>query len=216
MQTDVQTYDDGGRAVRTDDAIPQGWPSAEWLERRLGAGALVRPDEADLPGELTNSRTREFLLTVGFPAVDLEAVGLDATHLRGEDRWYAFDADEIYGERYPDDDSPPKNFCYTVLTYGDQHLMLGAESGAIIHYDPNGWDHGAGWQGPAASSLPSLAVLLGLMAESAEALDSPDDAVRVPAAGALRERMIAHDADVEDSDFWQQMFEDLGWEGEPA
>ncbi|MEV5773457.1 hypothetical protein AB0L49_19715 [Streptomyces antimycoticus] len=88
------------------------------------------------------------LLTVGFPAVRLGVVGIDTRHVRDEDGLEPFDADEIYGNRYPDDDSPPKNFCFAVATRYDQHLMLEAADGGITHYDPNGWDHGAGWQGP--------------------------------------------------------------------
>ncbi|MDI3421613.1 hypothetical protein QIT00_24170 [Streptomyces sp. B-S-A12] len=155
---------------------------------------------------MTDSESREFLLTVGFPAVRLAAVDIDTTHLRGEDALHPFDADELYGERYPDDDSPPKNFCFTVALSSDQHLMLDAGDGGISHYDPNGWDHAAGWKGLAAASLPSLAVLLGLMAESGEALESTDDEQRRAAAMQLRERMIAHDVDV-DSEFWDEMFE---------
>lgn len=77
-------------------------------------------------------------------------------------------------------------FSFTVALWGDQHLMLGTADGGITHYDPNGWDHGAGWKGPAADSLP---VLLGLIAESSDALESDDDAVRAAAVADLRERM---------------------------
>ncbi|MFD0003063.1 hypothetical protein ACFVJ4_11650 [Streptomyces sp. NPDC127178] len=117
-----------------------------------------------------------------------------------------FDADEIYGRRHPDDDFPPKNFCFTIATWFDQHLMLDAELGDITHYDPNGWDHGAGWKGAAADRLPVLAVLLGLIAESSEALDSADDAVRVAAATDLRTRMIEVDVLVDDSVIWDRIF----------
>ncbi|MET8953272.1 hypothetical protein ACWEO4_21100 [Streptomyces sp. NPDC004393] len=65
-----------------------------------------------------------------------------------------------------------------MVTWDDQHLMLDAANRDITHYDPNGWDHGAGWKGPAAHSLPDLAVLLGMIAESSNALESADDAVR--------------------------------------
>ncbi|MFD0003064.1 hypothetical protein ACFVJ4_11655 [Streptomyces sp. NPDC127178] len=40
-------------------------PDAVWLEERLGKGSLWRPDEGDLPAELTDAASREFLLTVG-------------------------------------------------------------------------------------------------------------------------------------------------------
>ncbi|QTE03009.1 SUKH-4 family immunity protein [Streptomyces cyanogenus] len=184
-------------------------PDAVWLEDRLGKGSLWRPDEADLPAELTDAASREFLLRVGFPAVHLDVVGIDTRHLRDEYALEPFDADEIYGERYPDDDSPPKNFCFTMATWYDQHLMLGAADGGITHYDPNGWDHGAGWKGPAADSLPQLAVLLGLIAESSNALESADDAARAAAVTDLRERMTSQDLYVDDSAFWDEIFERL-------
>ncbi|MEU9993028.1 SUKH-4 family immunity protein [Streptomyces sp. NPDC048045] len=185
-------------------------PDAVWLEERLGEGSLWRPDAAALPAELTHARSREFLLTVGFPAVHLDVVGIDTRHLRDEDGMEPFDADEIYGERYPDDDSPPKNFCFTVATWYDQHLMLDAADGGITHYDPNGWDHGAGWKGPAADDLPTLAVLLGLIAESSNSLESADDAVRTAAVTDLRRRMTGQEPYVDDSSFWDEIFESLG------
>jgi hypothetical protein len=184
-------------------------PDATWLEERLGEGSLWRPDEAGLPTELTHVGSREFLLTVGFPAVRLGVVGIDTRHLRGGGGMEPFDADEIYGERCPDDDSPPTNFCFTVATRYDQHLMLDAADGGITHYDPNGWDHGAGWKGPAADDLPTLAVLLGLIAESGDALRSADDAVRTTAVTELRERMIGREAYADDSAFWDEVFEAL-------
>ncbi|MBU3863439.1 SUKH-4 family immunity protein [Streptomyces sp. 4503] len=185
-------------------------PDAAWLEQRLGEGSLWRPDEAGLPVELTDAQSREFLLTVGFPAVRLDVVRIDTRHVRDEGGLEPFDADEIYGNRYPDDDSPPKNFCFTVATRYDQHLMLEAADGGITHYDPNGWDHADGWQGPAADSLPRLAVLLGLIAESGRALESADEAVRAAAVTDLRERMIDLDSDVDESGFWGEVFEGLG------
>ncbi|MFE1934198.1 hypothetical protein ACFW95_28270 [Streptomyces sp. NPDC059474] len=184
-------------------------PDAAWLEQRLGEGSLWRPDEAGLPVELTDAQSREFLLTVGFPAVRLDVVRIDTRHVRDEGGLEPFDADEIYGNRYPDDDSPPKNFCFTVATRYDQHLMLEAADGGITHYDPNGWDHADGWQGPAADSLPRLAVLLGLIAESGKALESADEAVRAAAITDLRERMMDLDSDVDESGFWGEIFEDL-------
>lgn len=195
----------GGHDVKSNE-VPL-IPDAAWLEERLGKGSLWRPGEGDLPAELTHASSREFLLTVGFPAVHLEVVGIDTRHLRDEGGMEPFDADEIYGERYPDDDSPPKNFCFTMATWYDQHLMLGADLGGITHYDPNGWDHGAGWKGEAADSLPDLAVLLALVAESSDALDSADDAVRVAAATELRRRMTGVDPLVDGSAFWDEIFE---------
>ncbi|WP_370414963.1 SUKH-4 family immunity protein [Streptomyces fradiae] len=190
------------------DEIPLT-PDAEWLEARLGAGSLWRPDEAALPAELTDAGTRAFLSTVGFPAVALEPAGLDTRDLRGEHSMEPFDADELYGERYPDDDSPPTNFCFFIASWGDQNLMLDADGG-ITHYDPNGWDHAAGWKGPAADSLPRLAVLLGLIAEASGALEAEeDDDAREAAVTALRERLTGVDVNVGDSEFWDEVFESL-------
>lgn len=197
-----------GHAVKSED-IPL-IPDAVWLEERLGEGSLWRPDAAALPAELAHARSREFLLTVGFPAVHLDVVGIDTRHLRDEDGMEPFDADEIYGERYPDDDSPPENFCFTMATWYDQHLMLDAADGGITHYDPNGWDHGAGWKGPAADDLPTLAVLLGLVAESSNSLESADDAVHTAAVTDLRRRMTGQEPYVDDSSFWDEIFESLG------
>ncbi|MDI3405062.1 SUKH-4 family immunity protein [Streptomyces cavernicola] len=183
-------------------------PDAAWLEERFGEGSLWRPQEADLPAELTDRKSREFLLTVGFPAVRLDVVGIDTTSLRDEGALEPFDADELYGNRRPDDDTPPENFSFFLAARSDQHLMLD-DHGGITHYDPNGWDHARGWKGPAAASLPSLAALLGLIAESADSLDrSTEEGRRSAAIADLQERMIAHDVDV-DSDFWNEVFEHL-------
>ncbi|MFH8680190.1 SUKH-4 family immunity protein [Streptomyces lydicus] len=186
-------------------------PDAAWLAARFGADALWRPAGSELPEELTHAETREFLTTVGFPAVMLDVIGFDTTHLRADDgeALDPFDADELYGNRYPDDDSPPVNFCFCVGTWGDQMLMLDASSGGIDHYDPNGWDHGAGFKGAAAWSLPDLAVLLGLIAGRAGELVSGDEAVARAAVAALRARMRRHDATVDESPFWRMVFEEI-------
>lgn len=194
--------------MKKRDDLP-AMPDAAWLEERFGEGSLWRPDEAALPAELTDAGSREFLLTVGFPAVSLDVVGIDTRHLLDEGGPVPLDADEIYGERCPDDDSPPEHFAFTMATWYDQHLMLDGADGGITHYDPNGWDHGAGRQGPAADSLPRLAVLLGLVAESRTALESADDTLRETAVTALRERMTGYDVNVDDSAFWDEIFEDL-------
>ncbi|MFD5396047.1 SUKH-4 family immunity protein [Streptomyces sp. NPDC127097] len=191
----------------TAEKIPRV-PDTAWLEERFGTGSLWRPAEDELPAELTHQRSREFLTTVGFPAVRIAAIGFDATHLRTDDgdALHAFDADELYGERYPDDDSPPVNFCFSVGSCGEQLLMLDGEYGGIDHYDPSGWDHGAGHQGAAASSLPGLAVLLGLIAERSDELTADDRATARAAVAALRELMCGHDTAVGESPFWHTAF----------
>ncbi|TJZ56103.1 hypothetical protein FCH28_09365 [Streptomyces piniterrae] len=185
-----------------DDTVPEA--SAAWLEARFGKGSLWRPAAADLPAELTHQGTRDFLTTTGFPAVNIDIINFDSTDLLSEDgdALYLFDADELYGYRYPDDESPPENFCLSFGTRGDQKLMLDCESGGIDHYDPNGWDHGAGYKGQAASSLPDLAVLLGLIAERCDELASSEHEVRATAVAKLREDMRDHDPAIDDSPFW--------------
>ena len=101
------------------------------------------------------------------------------------------------------------NFCFSVGTWADQMLMLDRGNGGIDHYDPNGWDHGAGYRGAATWSLPGLAVLLGLMAECRDGLEADDAEVRRTAASELRERMRSHDATVDESPFWEAVFEDF-------
>ncbi|MFF7650541.1 SUKH-4 family immunity protein [Streptomyces sp. NPDC007983] len=189
---------------------PPTVPDAAWLEARFGAGSLWRPDEADLPAELAHQESREFLTTVGFPAVEIGLIGFDSTHLRDPQRRHTFDADEVYGRRRPDDHSPPENFCFCFCLHYEDMLMLDAAAGDIDHYDPNGWDHGQGYKGTVASSLHSLAVLLGLLAERAEAIDAlEDEDARATAVEELRERMIAFDAYVEEAPFWDEVFEYL-------
>ncbi|MET7903922.1 hypothetical protein ABZS86_21740 [Streptomyces sp. NPDC005355] len=87
--------------------------------------------------------------------------------------------------------------------------MLDAAVGDIDHYDPSGWDHGAGHQGTAASSLPALAVLLGLIVERRDALTSDDTETRDAAVADLRKRMGDVEPEVDDSSFWADVFEYL-------
>jgi hypothetical protein len=192
--------------MTTTDRTPPRVPDAAWLEARFGSGSLWRPDEAALPAELTHQGAREFLTTVGFPAVRIGPIGFDSTHLRDPGEPHAFDADELYGERCPDDDSPPENFCFSLGSrYGDM-LMLDAAAGGIDHYDPSGWDHGEGLKGTVASSLPSLAVLLGLLAERVGAIDATGGEARAKAVEELREEMTGFDLYVEDAPFWDEVF----------
>ncbi|GAA2156155.1 MULTISPECIES: SUKH-4 family immunity protein [Glycomyces] len=192
--------------MTTADGVPAG-PGSAWLEARFGAGSLWRPVAAALPAELTNPAAREFLTAVGFPTVKLGLIDFDSTSLAANEDMHPFDADELYGRRYPDDDSPPRNFCFWVGTWWDQELMLDAAGGGVDHYDPSGWDHGEGYRGPAAVSLAALAGQLGSLAERREALE--DLRRRDAALVELRERLRDFDADADESSFWNAVFEHL-------
>jgi hypothetical protein len=191
-----------------------------WLEDRFGAGSLWQPEESDIPSALTDSGTRKFLTTVGFPAVKLPCAGFDSTHLtKDAGPLEPYDADELYGERFPDDDSLPTNLCFHFGSVSEWMMMVSGEDGDVSHYDPSGWDHADGYQGMIAGSLGSFAVLLGMLAEVAERLDmvtnglSKDkerEEARKAILDRLRERMVEYDGCVEEgSKFWDDVFEGL-------
>ncbi|KAJ6063968.1 SUKH-4 immunity protein-domain-containing protein [Penicillium canescens] len=197
-------------------------PSSDkvWLEDRFGAGSLWQPEESDIPSALTDSGARTFLTTVGFPAVKLQSAGFDSTHLtKDAGPLEPYDADELYGERFPDDDSPPTNLCFHFGSVSEWMIMVGGEDGDVCHYDPAGWDHADGYQGMIAGSLKSFAVLLGMLAEVAERLDMVADRfsedeereeARKVILDSLRERMVEYDNCVEEgSKFWDNIFEGL-------
>ncbi|MEV3935930.1 SUKH-4 family immunity protein [Glycomyces sp. NPDC049804] len=184
-------------------------PERAWLEARFGADSLWRPAAADLPPELTDEASREFLTTIGFPAATIDLIAFRSTSLADGEAMHAFDADELFGRRQPDDDAPPSTFCFWVGTWWDQELMLDAATGGVDHYDPSGWDHGEGYQGPAAASLAALAGQLGLLSERREALASDDTEVRDAAVADLRDRLREFDAAADESSFWNAVFEHL-------
>lgn len=140
-------------------------PTAEWLESCFGVGSLWRPAEADLPERLEHEGTRKFLTTVGFPSVRidgfLEFVDFDSSRLKTEGPW-AEDPDELFGKRTPDDDSPPTKYAFEFGQCQEFSLMVDGKVGCVDLYDPNGWDHAAGYAGEAHSSLQALAGALGL------------------------------------------------------
>jgi hypothetical protein len=157
---------------------------------------------------------------VGFPAVKLQCAGFDSTHLtKDAGPLEPYDADELYGERFPDDDSPPTNLCFHFGSVSEWMVMVGGEDGDVSHYDPAGWDHADGYQGMIAGSLRSFAVLLGMLAEVAERLDMVSDRfsedeereeARKAILDRLRERMVEYDDCVEEgSKFWDSIFESL-------
>ncbi|MFJ4922144.1 SUKH-4 family immunity protein [Streptomyces sp. NPDC088725] len=197
--------------MTTHNDVPR-IPDSDWLEARFGKGSLWRPADAELPEKLTDHGSRTFLTTVGYPSVQIDVINFDSSDLRDDTDCGAmqpFDADELYGRRHHDDESPPVNFCFAVGTFYDQQLMLDAAGGRVDHYDPNGWDHADGYQGAAASSLATLALLLGLVAERREALEAATGDARTAVATELRDRMIETEPLVADSDFWLEVFEYL-------
>jgi hypothetical protein len=183
------------------------------MATHFGVDWVWQPQEPDLPVNLTDETTRAFLLDVGFPAVKLKVIGWDSTHLKKDDGpLEAWDADELYGLRYPDDDSPPDNFAFLFGSTDEWMVMVGGEDGAVVHYDPDGWDHADGYQGLVATSLLHLAVLLWMLADVAQRLqitpDEEEEAWQV-VLSTLKERMIEYDDCVEGSKFWDGMFESI-------
>ncbi|MGW7446294.1 SUKH-4 family immunity protein [Kitasatospora sp. NPDC054795] len=180
-------------------------PGAAWLESCFGPGTLWRPEPAALPERLTSEEARAFLSEVGVPAVELEFLGFDATKLPGRGMWEA-DLDELFGERTPDDDTPPSNWGYCVGRFDDQHLMVAGDTGAVRIYDPNGWDHGSGYGGRAADSLPGVIGALALLARLEGRIRGGD------ARAALDEfsaRVAAAGQGPDESDLWVGLLENL-------
>lgn len=156
---------------------------------------------------------------MGFPVIDLRRTGYDSTHLsKAERRLEPYDADELYGRRTPDDDSPRTNFCFHFGSVGEWMMMVDGENGEVCLYDPGGWDHADGYQGMVAFSLEIFAVLLGVLARVVEKLDTATDVfgedegeeVRKAVLDSLRERMAEYDYCVsEGCTFWDELFENL-------
>ncbi|MFD8754808.1 hypothetical protein ACFV0O_28050 [Kitasatospora sp. NPDC059577] len=178
-------------------------PTAAWLESCFGPGALWRPET--LPERLKDRGTREFLAGVGLPAVEVDLVDYDATGLPERGMWEA-DLDELFGNRTPDDDTPPSTWGYCVGTFGELHMMVDAESGTVQIYDPNGWDHASGHRGEAAGSLPGLIGALALLARF-------DGRIRNGEAKSALDEFVALLEELgqgpEDSELWSDVVESL-------
>jgi len=186
----------------TNDVKNAANPTTEWLASVFGADTLWRPTEA--PAALVHTGTLDFLRTVGFPAVTLDLADLDSTKLLAGDIWEA-DADEIFGRRYPDDDSPPTELCYAFAVYGGEyHLMVDGKSGTVDVYDPSGWDHAEGHAGHAFDGVGELAGAIGLLARFEPRFEGDG------AAAALAElRAAVEELGWSDSVFWEWVFETL-------
>ncbi|MFE4975119.1 SUKH-4 family immunity protein [Kitasatospora sp. NPDC056651] len=180
-------------------------PTAAWLESCFGPGTLWRPEPGALPERLTARGARAFLSEVGVPAVELDFVGFDATGLPGRGMWEA-DLDELFGERTPGDDTPPGNRGFCVGTFHERHLMVSGDTGAVRIYHPDGWDHGEGYGGRAADSLPALVGALALLARSEERIREGDAKAALDGFEALVREL---GQGPEESELWAGLVEDL-------
>ncbi|WP_308377658.1 SUKH-4 family immunity protein [Streptomyces sp. ISL-98] len=180
-------------------------PTAEWLESIFGVGSLWRPTETEIPVRLEDKEARKFLTTVGFPAVRIDFIDFTSAGLPKDGLWEE-DPDELFGRRYPDDDTPPTSYCYGFGTYGGGfHVLLNGPTGDVDVYDPNGWDHAAGYAGWAVSSLPKLAGALGLLKAYEDRLAGPEPAVAAQELRLLVEQLEAGG----ESAFWEHVLEQL-------
>ncbi|MFF1902387.1 hypothetical protein [Kitasatospora sp. NPDC058218] len=119
--------------------------------------------------------------------------------------WEA-DPDELFGRRTPDEDPTQVHFSYCIGTFHQLHLMVDGATGAVQIYDPDGWDHAAGYGGPAAPSLPALVGALGLLARYEERLTGTDAAAALAEFTALLERL---GQGPDESDLWPDLLEEL-------
>ncbi|MEU7155391.1 SUKH-4 family immunity protein [Streptomyces chrestomyceticus] len=182
-------------------------PTAEWLESIFGAGSLWRPKADELPERLEDEESRTFLTLVGFPSVHLDFIDFDSTDLVEDGPWEE-DPDELFGNRYPDDDSPPKSYAYGMGVAMGYSLMLLGDTGSVSLYDPNGWDHAAGYAGHVIDSLPLLAGVLGLLTTYETRLVGDDEGDREAALREVRE-LIDRIEPVDGCRFLEAIFERL-------
>ncbi|MFC8447460.1 SUKH-4 family immunity protein [Kitasatospora sp. NPDC057223] len=184
-------------------------PTVEWLESCFGPGSLWRPAEAELPVRLEDAGTRAFLTTVGVPAVRLDFMGYDSAGLKAKGMWEE-DPDELFGNRYPDDDSEPACWSYCVGMVQLLHLMVRGDSGTVEIYDPDGWDHAAGYGGHAADSLPELIGALALIARCGHRLTDEDGDTDADALlDELTGRLELLGQGPEESSLWEGVLENL-------
>ncbi|WP_169314077.1 SUKH-4 family immunity protein [Streptomyces piniterrae] len=186
-------------------------PTVEWLESCFGPRTLWRPDQADLPARLEDKETREFLTETGIPAVRLSAIDYDSADLPERGMWEE-DPDELFGERYPDDHSPPTRYSYCIGKVSQLHLMVDGDTGAVEIYNPDGWDHAAGYGGYAAPSLRKFIGALGLFTLYEHRFDVADASSAAAALTALDEfttllEQLGQDPD--ESALWEGLLEEI-------
>ncbi|MFE3183358.1 SUKH-4 family immunity protein [Streptomyces violascens] len=178
-------------------------PTAEWLESCFGPGVLWRPIPESLPEGLEHAGTRAFLAEVGIPARRNRFTGFDGKDLPENGLWEA-DPDEIFGRRYPDDDTPPESYAYCVGLVNELHLMVDGITGSVEAYDPNGWDHAAGHVGYVADSVPQALAAFALLARYEERFDD-GDALALAEFTELLEQLGLEP----DDEFWQNVVNEL-------
>lgn len=183
-------------------------PDAEWLESCFGAGTLWRPAPDALPAALKHEGTRDFLTRVGVPAVRVSEVGYDSAKLPEKGMWEA-DPDELFGNRTPDDPSPPSRYSYCIGTVDVLHMMVCGNSGDVEVYDPDGWDHAQGYGGYAAGSVPEFLGALALVTLHKRRYADAEPQAALDALDELTEQLTALGQGPDDSDFWEQQLEML-------
>ncbi|MBV6697743.1 SUKH-4 family immunity protein [Kitasatospora aureofaciens] len=179
-------------------------PTAEWLESHFGQGTLWRPSPESLPEGLEDAETRAFLTEIGIPAVHNAFTGFDGESLPERGLWEA-DPDEIFGRRYPDDDTPPDGYAYCVGLVNELHLMVDGVCGSVEAYDPNGWDHAAGHAGYVAESVPQALAAFAVLARYEERFDDGDATALAEFTGLLEQLGL----DLDEYDFWQNVVDEL-------
>lgn len=190
---------------RSDLLAAARTPTAEWLAECFGPDAVWRPAEAELPARLEAPAARAFLTTVGIPAVDLDFINYDSTGLPLKGMWEE-DPDELFGNRYPDDDTPPASYSYCIGMRYPLHLMLRGDTGTVEVYNADGWDHASGYGGHAADSPAQVIGALALVARWKDRLtgDGAREA-RLELVSLLEELGQGPD----DSSFWSNVVEQL-------
>ncbi|KAE8324587.1 SUKH-4 immunity protein-domain-containing protein [Aspergillus sergii] len=206
-----------------DNIIHDAAPTKAWLESQFGPGSLWQPTEAELPVDLTDKETIEFLLDVGFPSVNLPRMGFNSTDLRkSADKGQTLDgytADELFDIFYHDEDEgyPPA----LSFRFGERHhklVLLNNKNGTIYVYDPENW---FSYRGVIAYGLDNLAVLLGMVVAVTKGLRnaSPDisrkelerriEVLQGP-LDILREKLRDYDFSAHYySEFWDELFAKL-------
>ncbi|GIJ86924.1 hypothetical protein Asppvi_005822 [Aspergillus pseudoviridinutans] len=196
-------------------------PDTTWLRDHFAPDWCWKPTESQVPDNLVDKRTREFLTTSGIPSGICPITQWNSSLLRdfenADAERYAWDADLIIGRRLEDDHSAPVNFCYCIGQLDLALAMLDAKDGTVFHFDQGAYGKYAN-RGIIADSVPSLLVLLGTVEASVARMGKmpsnlsrlafeKDNDMRLFVLAALRKIMSEYDDRVEqDSMFWNAIF----------